>query len=301
MFFYEESKVPGSGFGIGLASLITALNTDFDWLREHTRYLQRAKEWDEGGRPANRLLSGGDIAEAKAWAARRPKSAPEPTALHLKFIRASEEEADARLSEQRKQLEAVAAAQAARETALQEAEEALKQAADAQRKRARIRNITVVLGILAAVATWFGWNAEWKRMTITRGLTDITSHLQAGVEKLRAAGALSDDARQALLAKEFPKALALAERAHALFPDGLVIEINRAHALMFMERGDEAKALYLAHKGKPVVEHFFKLWEAVIAGDFQELRQAGLTHPMMTDIEKELGTSPDGNSDIGKR
>jgi TIR domain len=301
MFFYEESKVPGSGFGIGLASLITALNTDFDWLREHTRYLQRAKEWDEGGRPANRLLSGGDIAEAKAWAARRPKSAPKPTALHLEFIRASEEEADARLSEQRKQLEAVAAAQAARETALQEAEEALKQAADAQRKRARIRNITVVLGILAAVATWFGWNAEWKRMTITRGLTDITSHLQAGVEKLRAAGALSDDARQALLAKEFPKALALAERAHALFPDGLVIEINRAHALMFMERGDEAKALYLAHKGKPVVEHFFKLWEGVIAGDFQELRQAGLTHPMMTDIEKELGTSPDGNSDISKR
>jgi TIR domain len=291
MFFYEEPKVPGSGFGAGLANLVTALNTDFDWLREHTRYLQRAKEWDEGGRPANRLLSGGDIAEAKAWAARRPKSAPEPTALHLEFIRASEEEADARLNEQRKQLEAVAAAQAARETALHEAEEALQQAADAQRKRARIRNITVVVSILAAVATWFGWNAEWKRMTITRGLTDITSHLQAGVEKLQAAGALSDDARQALLAKEFPKALALAEKAHALFPDGLVIEINRAHALMFMERGEEAKALYLAHKGKPVVEHFFKLWEGVIAGDFQELRQAGLTHPMMADIEKELAVS----------
>ena len=91
IFFYKEPKVPGSGFGTGLASLVAALNTDFDWLREHTRYLQRAMEWDKGGRPANRLLSGNDILDAKAWAARRPKGAPEPTALHLDFIRASEE------------------------------------------------------------------------------------------------------------------------------------------------------------------------------------------------------------------
>ena len=110
IFFYEEPKLPGSGFGNGLAKLIAALNTDFDWLREHTRYLQRAIVWDTGGRPANRLLSGDDIAEAKAWVARRPKGAPEPTTLHLEFIRASEEEAAARLNEQRKQLEAVAAA-----------------------------------------------------------------------------------------------------------------------------------------------------------------------------------------------
>jgi len=146
IFFYNDPKAaPGAGFGTGLAKLIAALNTDVDWLREHTRYLQRATEWDRGGRPANRLLSGGDIADAKDWAARRPKSAPEPTTIHLDFIRASEEEAEARSSAQRKQLEAMAAAQAEREkaqaereTALHEAQEALKQAADAQRKWARI-------------------------------------------------------------------------------------------------------------------------------------------------------------------
>jgi TPR repeat protein len=161
IFFYEEPKVTGSGFGTGLATLVAALNTDFDWLREHTRYLQRAIEWDTGGRPANRLLSGDDIFEAKAWAARRPKGAPEPTALQLDFIRASEEESEARLSEQRQQLEAVAAAQAARETALHDAEEALMQAADAQRRRARIRNIAlVVVSILAVLAGWLGWDAK---------------------------------------------------------------------------------------------------------------------------------------------
>src|SRR5262245_794493 len=111
IFFYADPKVSDSGFGTGLASLVAALNTDFDWLREHTRYLQRATEWDKGGRPANRLLSGDDIAEAKAWAARRPKSAPEPTSLHLDFIRASEEEAEARSSAERKRLDEIAAAQ----------------------------------------------------------------------------------------------------------------------------------------------------------------------------------------------
>src|SRR5262245_11292265 len=157
IFFYEDQKASDSGFGTGLASLVAALNTDFDWLRDHTRYLQRATEWDRGGRPANRLLSGDDIAEAKAWAARRPKDAPEPTALHLDFIRASEEEAEARSSAQRKQLEEMAAAQTERETALQKAEEAL-------RKRASIRNIALaVVSILALLAGWLYWKAEQQR------------------------------------------------------------------------------------------------------------------------------------------
>src|SRR5262245_1529518 len=181
IFFYKEPKAPGSGFGTGLANLVTFLNTDFDWLREHTRYLQRAKEWDTRGRPANRLLSGDDITEAKAWAARRPKSAPEPTALHLLFIRASEEEAEARLSEQRKQLEAMAAAQAQRETALQEREEAFKQAADEQqkrvseqRKRAKVRNIALVaVRGLADLAMWFGTMARQERNEADAVLLDV--------------------------------------------------------------------------------------------------------------------------------
>ena len=34
------------------------------------------------------------------------------------------------------------------------------------------------------------------------------------------------------------------------------------------------------------------LWERAVAEDFAEFRKAGLTHPMMVDIEKELGVSP---------
>jgi len=536
--------------------LLEQMKRDVDWLREHTRYLQRATEWDRGGRPANRLLSGGDIADAKDWAARRPKSAPEPTTIHLDFIRASEEEAEARSSAQRKQLEAMAAAQAEREkaqaeretalheaqealkqaadaqrkwarisqaqrdTALHKAHEALKQAADAQRKRARIRNIAfVVVSIFAVLAGLLGLLSQQQRKVAEeqrevaeaeRGQadrilaratniigelqTDLNSNtkkevfalFQAGAEHgdaismrnlaisyhngfgvaqdeakarewyeksahkgearamallgtfyengqgvpqdyakardwyERAAdkgdafattnlgrlyaiglggaedyakarelyekaadkgdavamfnlgalyangdGVTQDDAKArewfkkaadkgdasakanleqlsireafgaeryaealqlqealaakveaaeikrdgqygkdtaqalnevtwyALFARDFTKALAVAERAHAFIPDDHRFEISRAHALMFLERGEESKALYLAHKGKLISEQDGqRLWERVIAEDFAEFRKVGLTHPMMAEIEKELGVSP---------
>src|SRR5262249_21316066 len=104
-----------------------------------------------------------DIAEAKAWVARRPKNAPEPTALHLDFIRASEAEAEARSSAQRKQLEEMAAAQAERETALHKAEEALKRAADAQRKRTRIVIALAVVSVFAVLSGWLYWIAAQER------------------------------------------------------------------------------------------------------------------------------------------
>jgi hypothetical protein len=101
------------------------------------------------------------------------------------------------------------------------------------------------------------------------------------------ASALTDVARYALFAREFSKALNAADRAHALLPDDLRIESNRAHATMFLELED-CKALYLAYKGKTVSG---QLWEQVIAEDFDEFRKAGLTHPMMAVIEMELGVS----------
>jgi TPR repeat protein len=95
----------------------------------------------------------------------------------------------------------------------------------------------------------------------------------------------------ALFAREYTRALAVADRAHALIPDDLAIETNRAHALMFLGHENDCKALHLAHKGKSL-EQDGKLWERAIVEDFAEFRKAGLTHPTMADIEKELGVSP---------
>ena len=95
----------------------------------------------------------------------------------------------------------------------------------------------------------------------------------------------------ALLSEQFNAALTVATHACTLFPKFLSIEGNRVHALMFMGRGDEAKALYLAHKGQPVFELQNKLWEQMVAEDFAEFRKVDLWHGMMADIEKELGIS----------
>jgi tetratricopeptide (TPR) repeat protein len=103
------------------------------------------------------------------------------------------------------------------------------------------------------------------------------------------AGALTGVAWDALLARDYEKAVAVAERAHALFPDDLGIETNRAHALMFLGRQEEAKALYVAYKGKLLSDG--ASWDSTIADDFAAFRKAGLTHPMMADIEKELNVS----------
>jgi hypothetical protein len=105
------------------------------------------------------------------------------------------------------------------------------------------------------------------------------------------AQALKGVARYAGLTRDFLKALIAAERAHFLLPNDFGIESNRAHALMFVGREDESRAIYLARKGKPVSEQDARLWERAIAEDFAEFRKAGLTHPMMADIEKELGVS----------
>lgn len=182
IFFYDEPRSPGSGFGSGLVRLVGALNTDLDWLREHTRYLQRASEWDGGARPANRLLSGTDIALAKAWVARRPKNAPEPTALHLDFIRASETEDNRQQSAEAQRLRQVAQAQAEREAAFadkaqaQEREAGARKAeADAQRRAAeqarqvvrRTRVGLVVALVLAGVAGGFAWEARQQKQQRT--------------------------------------------------------------------------------------------------------------------------------------
>jgi hypothetical protein len=120
IYLYTDSELPGSGFGSGLAQLVRALNTDLDWLRQHTEYLRQANNWDEGGRSANRLLSGPDIAAAKAWVTGRPKNAPEPTALQVDFIKASEVEDERQNSAEAQRLREIAETQAAWQKALAE-------------------------------------------------------------------------------------------------------------------------------------------------------------------------------------
>jgi len=211
IFFYAEPNYPGSGFGVGLVALVAALNTDLAWIREHTRLMERATEWDEGHRPAGRLLSGSDISEAKAWAARRPKGAPEPTALHLEFIRASEGEEASRTSAERKRLDEMAAALKEREEAVKVAqEETLARQREAQ-ARARMRSFlswgaaAVVLGLIGftGYAYYLKGEAEQQRKEAQDNLHEAKlTQSRALVESARQAADLGDASTALLLALE---------------------------------------------------------------------------------------------------
>jgi len=171
IFFCTEPSKPGSSWGDGMRELDKTLRTDLAWLREHTRLLQRALEWERGGKPTSRLLSGEDISDAKNWMARRPSGAPVPTVLHLEFIRASEahevdekSERQRQLAERERLVREAEAAQAARETAQREA---LTHAERARRQAELTARRTfvglLVASVLAVAATGAGWWARVKQ------------------------------------------------------------------------------------------------------------------------------------------
>ena len=144
-------------FMTGLFALRRALNIDVDWLREHTRLLERAREWHEAGRLANRMLSGPDIADAKSWLDARPADAPAPTDLHREYILACELAETDRVAVEKKRLAEMEEAQAARSEALGDREVALG-------KLSRRTTVGLVasggLTTLAAGLAYWGYDAE---------------------------------------------------------------------------------------------------------------------------------------------
>ncbi len=120
----------------GLKQLVEALNTDVDWLRDHTRYAERAAEWDQNSRGDERLLRGGALTIAMEWLARKLPAAPDPTTLQRQYIAASEDAESERtrrdklFEENQRLLEQYKAADAAREQA--QASEQAARAAEIQ-------------------------------------------------------------------------------------------------------------------------------------------------------------------------
>ena len=89
-----------------------------------------------------------------------------------------------------------------------------------------------------------------------------------------------------VLAGDFSDALEAADTAIQVAPaDQIWIQENRAHALMFLGRADEARKTYLQYQGSTPSGLEGKLWRDIILEDFTEMRNAGLNHPLMDEIE----------------
>jgi len=78
-------------------SLLEAINTDLDWVRQHTRILTRALEWDSKKRNSSYLLYGSDIEDGERWlAASAMTTTLSVSPLQVDFIHASRKAAGQR-------------------------------------------------------------------------------------------------------------------------------------------------------------------------------------------------------------
>jgi len=91
--FFEEA---GDRFEGAMEDLVTAITVDQVWVKGHTRFENRALDWERKDRDRGLLLRGTDLNEAEAWLAGSAGKDPQPTALQTEFILKSREDATRR-------------------------------------------------------------------------------------------------------------------------------------------------------------------------------------------------------------
>lgn len=73
-----------------LDALVRALDTDLEWVRGHTRWLEEAVRWEAANRDRGLLLRGSDLKGAEAWLVTGAgRSEPRPTPLQVELVQAS--------------------------------------------------------------------------------------------------------------------------------------------------------------------------------------------------------------------
>jgi tetratricopeptide (TPR) repeat protein len=102
-----------------------------------------------------------------------------------------------------------------------------------------------------------------------------------------------------LMTGNFEQARTCAEEALAQHPHSVVLNVNLAHALMFLGYVEQAQAIYLGYRGKKMPPRG-KSCDAFILQTFAQLRQVGLSHPSMDEIEQWfVETKEEANQQLG--
>jgi tetratricopeptide (TPR) repeat protein len=109
-------------------------------------------------------------------------------------------------------------------------------------------------------------------------------NVQAIDDKAAVLEKLSDLAFAFLLRGEFARAFDVTGSASCPLPP--ILDIRRAHALLFLDRAGEAKGVYLLYRNKKVNRD--QRAEEFVAADFASLREVGRAHPLMDEIEQLL-------------
>ena len=83
-------------FDKGFQTLCSAMDTDLDWIKTHTRIQIRALEWDKKNRDNSFTLRGNDLVDGERFLANSSGKNPDATALQGEYIFASRKDATRR-------------------------------------------------------------------------------------------------------------------------------------------------------------------------------------------------------------
>lgn len=84
IFFREDDEFDGA-----FSKLISAVETDLSYVREHTHLLVRARKWNKVGRNKDYVLRGSELNKAEQWLVEGDSKQPQATALHREYINTS--------------------------------------------------------------------------------------------------------------------------------------------------------------------------------------------------------------------
>ncbi len=172
LFFREEDD-----FDATFKLLTDALDTDLDHVRNHTKFLVRAKEWEDKERNNGFLLAGDELTEAESWLSHSSGKRPEPLELHQEYVYQSRKAAT------RRQQQLIVASLGA-----------------------------AAVSILLAIAAVFGFTDANQQRNIANDQRDIAQRNAEVSERL----ALAASAQTAFIANNNDTAIALALEAVAI-------------------------------------------------------------------------------------
>lgn len=93
----EELSPQTADFQQAFDKLLTAIKTDLDWVKAHTRMQVRALEWQKNQRESSFTLRGRELSEAETWLAQTSeKKVPQPSSLQRQYVLVSRKDADRR-------------------------------------------------------------------------------------------------------------------------------------------------------------------------------------------------------------
>lgn len=82
--FFEEDNFVGA-----FQTLLTAIDTDLKYVREHTSLLLKAQEWSDRANDKDCLLQGKNLEQIECWLSQNSEKNPRPTPLQWEYAQAS--------------------------------------------------------------------------------------------------------------------------------------------------------------------------------------------------------------------